>query len=506
LSLYADLLLRASQPYAQTLIKWIGTGQLTDPHDEFMIRESRSVDRSSLEQDYTDEYWERKYTLKDVSLASSSSVGPRSDERGPLDQRGLLGTMAIDGLDQAPPRTRAEKRGAGLGGGAIVPSFLERMKLKILLAGKYLNVIRECGSATGDDLRAIIARQASQLSGSRGTDPEELVRINSADFAAKIDSAYLSANTALLQLLITQQSLFPRLRSLKHHFFLDHGDSFTHFLDLAQAELTKRARHISLSKLQSLLDVAIRNPGSASGADPYKEDVKVAMSTSTLSEWLMNIVKTKGALGNWAGDEGDALSMPMESVGSLKALSLPAESVASIRELDRASGGKKDDKSASALTGFDALSLDYTVQFPLSLVVSRKAILRYQLIFRHLLSLKHLEQLLTATWAEHARAPAWRARSGHPVLEKWKNRVFALRARMLAFVQQMYAFAVAEVLEGNWRALMAKLESVATVDGLLRYHHDFLDSCLKECMLTNDDLLKVRSSERPEKTVVRDGS
>ena len=43
-----------------------------------------------------------------------------------------------------------------LPGGACVPTFLQPWKHKILLAGKYLNVIRECGievkKADGDDL------------------------------------------------------------------------------------------------------------------------------------------------------------------------------------------------------------------------------------------------------------------------------------------------------------------------------------------------------------------
>lgn len=62
---------------------------------------------------------------------------------------------------------------------------------------------------------------------------------------------------------------------------------------------------------------------------------------------------------------------------------------------------------------------------------------------------------------------------------------------MLSFVQQILAFATFEVLEPNWRALEAKLEKVSTVDQLLRDHVDFLDTCLKECMLTSSKLLKV---------------
>jgi gamma-tubulin complex component 2 len=120
-------------------------------------------------------------------------------------------------------------------------------------------------------------------------------------FYQRIDRAYAYANRTLLDLLIHSQSLLPRLRSLKHHFFLDQGDSFTHFLDLASHELNKKAKHVSMTKLQSLLDVAIRNPSSASSSDPYKEDVKVAMASTTLTDWLMKIVNVSGALG---GEEG----------------------------------------------------------------------------------------------------------------------------------------------------------------------------------------------------------
>ena len=142
-------------------------------------------------------------------------------------------------------------------------------------------------------------------------------------------------------------------------------------------------------------------------------------------------------------------------------------------------------------SAIDALTLDYTVKFPLSLVISRKTILRYQLLFRFLLHLKHVEQSLSAMWIEQKAAPWRRAVPSHPEFERWRSRVFLLRARMLSFVQQILAFATFEVLEPNWRELERKLEKVQTVDQLLRDHVDFLDTCLKECMLTSSKLLKV---------------
>lgn len=143
------------------------------------------------------------------------------------------------------------------------------------------------------------------------------------------------------------------------------------------------------------------------------------------------------------------------------------------------------------VTTIDVLTLDYTVPFPLSLVISRRTILRYQLLFRFLLHLKHVEQSLASMWIDQ-KSSTWRVPvPGHPELEKWRLRVVVLRARMMAVVQQILGYATTEVLEPNWHALEAKLGKAQTVDQLLRDHVDFLDTCLKECMLTNAKLLKV---------------
>lgn len=120
-TLYSHLLLKASQPYAAILLTWISTGHLADEWDEFIVKETKGINQGSLDLDYTDDYWERRYTLRDRKIGSSTTAKAPSGDR-----------------DVAP-------RDRGLSGGAVVPAFLEPWKEKILLAGKYLNVIRECG-------------------------------------------------------------------------------------------------------------------------------------------------------------------------------------------------------------------------------------------------------------------------------------------------------------------------------------------------------------------------
>jgi len=63
-SLLTSLLRDASRPYMTMLNEWLHHGSMKDPHAEFLIREQTSIRRDRLEEDYTDEYWDRRYTLR----------------------------------------------------------------------------------------------------------------------------------------------------------------------------------------------------------------------------------------------------------------------------------------------------------------------------------------------------------------------------------------------------------------------------------------------------------
>jgi hypothetical protein len=122
-------------------------------------------------------------------------------------------------------------------------------------------------------------------------------------FYRSIEDAYSYANRTLLKLLLEDQQLVPRLRSLKHYFFLSQSSFLTHFLDLAHSELRKPAKSASIVKLQSFLDLAL-NSGSFDPLAHYREDVKVTMATSGLYDWLLKVVSVSGAIGG----EGEELA------------------------------------------------------------------------------------------------------------------------------------------------------------------------------------------------------
>jgi gamma-tubulin complex component 2 len=408
-TLLTTLLREASRPYMAMLNEWLHHGGIRDPHAEFLIKEQRSIKRERLDEDYTDEYWEKRYTIRDN----------------------------------------------------VVPPQLDGFKDKVLLAGKYLNVVRECGGVD-------ISKEVKDVP----------ITFEDPRFLENVNNAYAYANSSLLNLLLTTHALPQRLRSLKHYFFLDRSDFFTYFLELGTSELKKPSREVNVGKLQSLLDIVLRQPGSVAADDPYKEDVKVLMNEMSLTDWLMKIV-------NVTGMDQDA------AAGSLPTYTPAPHS----------------SEPNTKISGFEALVFDYAVPFPLSLVVSRVTLTRYQLLFRHLLSLRHLEASLVNSWTDHSKGLSWRHHSSSRRIELAKRKAWTLRARMLIFVQQLIYYSTAEVIEPNWQGLMNRLKTEEavdaesntaagssvkrTVDELMQDHVDFLASCLKECMLTNAKLLKV---------------
>ncbi|KAF5123712.1 Spindle pole body component alp4 [Metarhizium anisopliae] len=341
-ALLTSLLRDASRPYMVMLNEWLHHGSIYDPHSEFVIEERKSINRERLYEDYTDEYWDRRYTIREKDI---------------------------------PPQ-------------------LEGVKDKVLLAGKYLNVVRECGGAAASKVVTDVPTTFD--------DPRFLENVN---------NAYAHANKSLMQLLLTTHALPARLQSLKHYFFLDPSDYFSYFLELGSSELRKPVKNVNTSKLQSLLDLVLRQPGSIVSLDPFKEDVKVEMNDVTLIKSLQRVVNIRGI------EQGE----PLQPVAN--------------QHIEK-------DKNA---TGFTSLQIDYSVPFPVSLVISRRTIWRYQSLFRYLLSLRYLESQLSTTWQTQTRGVSWAHKGQNRALELWKRRAWTLRARMLVFVQQLLYFCTAEI-------------------------------------------------------------
>uniref|UniRef100_A0A2K6E3R6 Gamma-tubulin complex component n=1 Tax=Macaca nemestrina TaxID=9545 RepID=A0A2K6E3R6_MACNE len=311
-----------------------------------------------------------------------------------------------------------------------IPSFLQKVADKILSTGKYLNVVRECGH----DVTCPVAK-------------EIIYTLKERAYVEQIEKAFNYASKVLLDFLMEEKELVAHLRSIKRYFLMDQGDFFVHFMDLAEEELRKPVEDITPPRLEALLELALRM--STANTDPYKDDLKIDLMPHDLITQLLRVL---------------AIETKQE-----KAMA-------------------HADPTELTLSGLEAFSFDYIVKWPLSLIINRKALTRYQMLFRHMFYCKHVERQLCSVWISNKTAKQHSLPSAQWCLPG----LFTLRQRMPTSSRTFSNYMMFEVMEPPGIS-GENLKSASNIDDVLGHHTGFLDTCLKDCMLTNPELLKVFS-------------
>ncbi|CAA6668506.1 unnamed protein product [Spirodela intermedia] len=305
-----------------------------------------------------------------------------------------------------------------------IPSFLTGVAGTILTTGKYLNVMRECGH----NVQVPVSENSKFMSFESNHHYLECIK-----------TAYEFASSELLSLIREKYDLFGKLRSMKHYFLLDQGDFLVHFMDISRDELAKKPEEISVEKLQSLLDLALRT--TAAAADPCHEDLACTVERVSLLKRLATIRAPESS------SEPDA----HQSI----------------------SPSSSDQAGSLNITGLETFSLTY-----------RKSLAKYQLIFRFLFHCKHVNRQLCVAWQVHQGFRALRT------LGTAVSRSSVLCRSMLKFVNSLLHYLTFEVLEPNWHLMHSRLQSAKSIDEVIEFHDFFLDKCLRECLLLLPHLLE----------------
>ncbi|XP_044749279.1 gamma-tubulin complex component 2-like isoform X2 [Coccinella septempunctata] len=362
----------ACVPYMKMLSMWIYHGIITDPIKEFLIEDNEVVQKEEMPLDYSSDYWDKKYAI------------------------------------------RRER----------IPKFLEPMADKILKAGKYLNVIRQCGKPHKTKIIKI------------------QYKIEEKHYIEAIEKAYVSASQTLLDLVIKEKDLIGRLKSVKNYFLLEKGDFIITFLNLTEKEMSKTMGNVIQGRLEALMDLSLRLSSAIN--DPYKDDLQTDLLQHGLQFQMFKI------------------------------LSIQTSAEQEYRSI----------QEQKNLLVIETFAFSYKVHWPLSLILNKKSLMCYQMIFRHLFYCKHVDRMICQVWRANKVAKKF------PFEDAQQYRAaFALRQKMLHCVQNLEYHMMVEVIEPHWCSFMQKIAKVNNVDEILFCHSDFLDSCLKDCMLTIPHIL-----------------
>ena len=143
-----------------------------------------------------------------------------------------------------------------------------------------------------------------------------------------------------------------------------------HFMDAAEEELRRSTSDISHARLEFLLDTSIRQ--SISDGDAFNSNLKCTLLPYTLIQHLELVQQL-------SGEDSASGALSSSRVQGMDSIEDTRRKLLLVRHNQQ-------------LKGMEAFALDYEVKWPLSIVVSRKELTKYQLVFRHLFFCNHVKR------------------------------------------------------------------------------------------------------------------
>ncbi|XP_073994402.1 gamma-tubulin complex component 2-like isoform X3 [Rhodnius prolixus] len=321
-----------------------------------------------------------------------------------------------------------------------IPSFLESATNEIFKSGAYLNVIKE---GVSHDRKLNLARVEAISYSSR---PSKYLDV--------ISRAYIHSSSYLLTHMLEEYQLLERFTFMRKYLLIQQGEFIAQILDTCDDELCKPIKDIIPSRMQTLVDMAIRGV-----EDSIRDDLNIVLQPQDLCYQVSKIL-----------------------------------SVASNEE-----SCQKSIELNTSLSGFECFTLNMACRWPISLIFNARIISCYQMIFRLLFYCKHVERLLSKVWILDQRL-----RKLPPDQMHQYSGAFALRHKMIYFIQNMQYYMMEEAIEPNWIEFQLELKKVTgpcsssnvhngpfvtnkvkSIDDLIAIHKRFLDKCMNDCLLTN---------------------
>ena len=441
--IYKYLLNKSFMPFFNMIKLWVCHGILENEHDyqEFMIFSPKSYIKEKLNDYYHDLFWETKFILNSINI----------------------------------------------------PTFLENIAPKILFIGKSYNIIKECGKNIkcpyenefesfrdivrdeADDINTIIKNnfniykptgiidlsvdnkdniniKINNLYISNGLNQMIFETERIAQFANLIDKIYKWINDTLKRVLFNEKDLILMIHYFKKFYLMEAGDFYNDFIELNLDLFTSGLGKVAEENKNK--DNIIKIPGNINEDESriFKYEI-TNMTIEDLKKYYANyykILKTS---------ENDITKITSQ-----------------LQKIDKIINRKKSQEPKENVKVIECIEIEPVIQWPLNLIFSKKNIMKYKLLFRHLIRLKFIEKLLYDTFASQQDFKELNIQS------KLKDSFF-LRDCMLNFIKNLIYYLFNEVIEPNYLQLMKNLNTAKSMEEVINYHDIFLDKCINEGLI-----------------------
>ncbi|KAL2945352.1 Gamma-tubulin complex component 4 [Bienertia sinuspersici] len=442
------LLWHGHQVMFNQLASWMVYGIFQDPYGEFFIR---SQEGRELEKDFSNLDMTRKLTrlsIEDSSLADwhlgfhiSLDMLPEYIQMRVAESI-LFAGKAIRVLRNPSPGFAQDSlyRYHIPKDSHIIQGFADHIS--------FQKDSSEDSELTGEELlpQAEADKIEAMLS-----DLKESTEFHKRSFEYAVDSIRAIAASHLWQLVVVRADLNGHLKALKDYFLLAKGDFFQCFLEESR-------QLMRLPPRQSTAEADLMVP------------------------FQLAAVKT-------IGDE--------DKYFSRVSLRMP-----SIVPKSKVSGGATSNNAVD-VDGWDGITLEYSINWPLQLFFTQEVLSKYCRVFQYLLRLKRTQMELEKSWAsvmhqdhsDFAKHRNERIKCSTSQQRRQRFRpMWRVREHMAFLIRNLQFYIQVDVIESQWNILQTHIQDSHDFTELVNFHQEYLSALISQSFLDIGSVSRILDS------------
>ena len=327
-----------------------------------------------------------------------------------------------------------------------IPEFFSSFSEKIHFIGKSININKECGKffpcPFENDFQLFTAR-----------DVYETETLN--EFYNFVDKMFEWASVNLMKVIVSNEQFLDTVSTIKRVVLMESGDFYNQLFDSAAEILNENKNVTNKEKLMTVIDNAARF--SSMDSDIHKDTFTFYVSNLDFNKEKTYLLHYSDILASVNHE------VILEKIEKLSAITFNDE--------------------FDEIKVIEALSVKMQLGWPLNMIITQETILKYNLIFRHLLYLKYVEHNLAKVWKQQQSFGAY------TLFEPLKL-IALLRTQVIGFIRNISSFVFIDVIEPAYAELVSKLKVAKSIDDIKSGHDAYLNRILDQCLLTQDGLLE----------------
>ncbi|KAK9756933.1 hypothetical protein RND81_01G130800 [Saponaria officinalis] len=288
-------------------------------------------------------------------------------------------------------------------------------------------------------------------------DLKESTEFHKRSFECAVDSIRAIAASHLWQLVVVRADLNGHLKALKDYFLLAKGDFFQCFLEESR-QLMRLPPRQSTAEADLLVPLQLAAVKTIGDEDKYFSRVSLRMPSAV---------------------------NPSQVIGTKS----KARSASSSTTAD--------------LDGWDGITLEYSIDWPLQLFFSQEVLSKYRRVFQYLLKLKRTQMELEKSWASvmHQDHSDFAERRNDPgkgsTLQQRRQRfrpMWRVREHMAFLIRNLQFYIQVDVIESQWNMLQNHIQDSHDFTELVNFHQEYLSALISQSFLDIGSVCRILDS------------